>query len=99
PRQYDNDACYEGDAENHRRSSEHSSDSDLGSCRSGSSREVKYDGKSKRQARRRRKMRRNAENKRGVRIQTAEAGVPKVQRRGQGQAGQVKDVQQGRGEP
>ena len=63
--QHENDTCYEGDEEDHSSSgsSQHSSDSDLSSCGSCSSRGVKYDGKSKRQARRRHKMRRDLGNK------------------------------------
>ncbi|CBN80270.1 expressed unknown protein [Ectocarpus siliculosus] len=46
PSQHDNDTCYEGDEEDHSSSSsQHSSDSDLGSCRSGSSGEVTYPSK------------------------------------------------------
>ena len=66
PPEHDDDTCYEGDEEDHS-SSRHSSDSDNGNCSSGSSGSVQYDGKSKRTRRRRRQMRRNAEEKRGMR--------------------------------
>ncbi|CAB1109369.1 unnamed protein product [Ectocarpus sp. CCAP 1310/34] len=66
PPEHGNDTCYEGDEEGHSSSSQHSSDSDLGSCSSGSSGHVKYDGKSKRHRRRLRQMRRDQEDRRGV---------------------------------